>query len=99
MNLQPVIAEHLRQGLNNSEIARRTGADRKTVARARERLGVPNPAGRRPTPRPATPRERLLAEAIPTGRVRDYRPRVLPLTPAQQRANRERLLAALRNAA
>ncbi|MEU9444620.1 helix-turn-helix domain-containing protein [Streptomyces sp. NPDC048304] len=99
MNIQPVIAEHLRQGLNNSEIARRTGADRKTIARARQRLGVPNPAGRRPTPRPATAKERLFAEALPTGRVRDYRPRVEPLTPAQQAANRERLLAALRDAA
>lgn len=99
MNIQPVIAEHLRQGLNNSEIARRTGADRKTVARARERLGVPNPAGRRPTPRPATAMERLFAEALPTGRVREYRQRVMPTSPAQQAANRERLMAALREAA
>lgn len=99
MNIQPVIAEHLRQGLNNSEIARRTGADRKTVARARLRLGVPNPAARRPTPRAATAKERLLAEALPTGRVREYRPRLMPLSPAQQLANRERLLAALRDEA
>jgi hypothetical protein len=99
MNVQPVIAEHLRQGLNNSEIARRTGADRKTVARARERLGVPNPAARRPTLRPVTAEERLLAEAIPTGQVRDFRPHFQPLTPAQQRANRELLLAALRGEA
>lgn len=99
MNIQPVIAEHLRQGLNNSEIARRTGADRKTVASARQRLGVPNPAARRPTPRPPTATERLLVEAIPTGRVREFRPSRMPLSPAQQRANRERLLAALRGEA
>ena len=97
MNIQPVIAEYLRQGLNNSEIARRTGADRKTVASARQRLGVPNPAARRPTLRQPTARERLLAEAIPTGRVREYRPSLMPLSPAQQQANRERLMAALRD--
>lgn len=95
MKIRPDVAELLRQGFNNSEIARKTGTDRKTVARARDRLHIPNAAARRPS----TPKERLFAEAIPTGRVRDYRPRVLPLTPAQQRANRERLLAALRNAA
>jgi hypothetical protein len=94
MKVRPDVAEFLRQGFNNSEIARRTGADRKTVARARDRLQIPNAAARRP----ATPRERLFAEALPTGRVREYRPRVMPLSPAQQRANRERLLAALRAA-
>lgn len=99
MNIQPVIAEHLRQGLNNSEIARLTGVDRKTVAAARLRLGVPNPAARRPTSRPVTARERLLAEALPTGRVHEYRPHRMPLSPAQQLANRERLLAALREPA
>ncbi|MFC9285661.1 helix-turn-helix domain-containing protein [Streptomyces sp. NPDC057052] len=99
MNIRPDVADHLRRGLNNSEIARRTGVDRKTVARARLRLGVPNPAGRRPTPAPETVSDRLLAEALPTGRVREYRPRLMPLSSAQQRANRERLLAALREAA
>ena len=99
MNIQPVIAEQLRQGLNNSEIARRTGVDRKTIAAARLRLGVPNPAARPPTPRPPTAEERLYAEALPTGRVREYRPRLMPLSPAQQAANRERLMAALRDPA
>lgn len=99
MNIQPVIAEYLRQGLNNSEISRRTGAARKTVAAARLRLRVPNPAARRANPRPPTAAERLYAEALPTGRVREYRPRLMPTSPAQQAANRERLMAALREAA
>ena len=102
MKGRPEVAEIvrlLRQGFNNSEVARRTGSDRRTVARARERLGIPNSAARRPAPRPVTPSRRLFAEAVPTGRVREYRPRLMPLSPDHQRANRERLLAALRDEA
>jgi hypothetical protein len=33
---------------------------------------------------------------VPTGRVRDFRPERMPTSPAQQAANRERLMAALR---
>jgi len=99
MNIQPVIARHLRQGLNNSEIERRTGISRKTIAATRQRLGIPNPSGRRPAPRLASAQERLLAEALPTGRVGEYRPQRMPTSPAQQQANRERLLDALRGEA
>lgn len=97
MNLQPLIARHLRQGLNNSEIARRTGASRQTIAATRHRLGIPNPAAGHATPRTPDATKRLLAEALPTGRVREYRPERMPTAPAQQQANRERLLAALRS--
>ncbi|CAM5506821.1 hypothetical protein SANTM175S_07206 [Streptomyces antimycoticus] len=43
--------------------------------------------------------QRLYAEALPTGRVAEYRPSRMPTSPAQAAANRERLLAALRNEA
>lgn len=99
MKVRPEVAELLRQGCNNSEIERRTGISRKTVAAARARLNVPNPAARMPTRRAATARERLFAEALPTGRVRDYRPSVMPTSPVQQAANRAALLAGLKEAA
>lgn len=99
MKIRPEVAELMRQGCNNSEIERRTGVNRKTVAAARARLDIPNAAARRPTLRSATAKERLYAEALPTGRVRDYRPASMPLSRDQQAANREALLAAIREAA
>ncbi|MEU9310910.1 helix-turn-helix domain-containing protein [Streptomyces sp. NPDC048256] len=97
MKIRADVAELLRQGFNNVEIAEQTGLHKRTIAQARHRLGLPN-AKRRRTP---TNLERLYIEAVPTGRVKEYRPPTgrMPLSPDQQRANRERLLAALREAA
>ena len=89
MKIRADIAHLIRQGHTNTSIARRLHCHPDTVARARRALHMP----------PATQLGRLYAEAIPTGRVKDYRPDRMPTSPAQQKANRERLLAALRNAA
>jgi len=85
------IAELLRAGHTNASIAHRLGCDPSTVANARRALRLP----------PADQLGRLYLEAIPTGRVKDWRPTEgrMPTSPAQQAANRERLLAALRDAA
>jgi hypothetical protein len=82
------IAALIREGHTNASIARRVHCDPSTVARARQALRMP----------PADKLGRLYAEAVPSGRVKDYRPPAgwMPLSPDQQRANRERLLAALR---
>jgi hypothetical protein len=97
MKIRSDVAELLRQGFNNTEIAEQTGLHKRTIAQARHRLGIPN-AKRRRKP---TSLERLYLEAVPTGRVKDWKPPAgrMPLSPDQQRANRERLLAALREAA
>lgn len=91
MKVRADIAALIREGHTNSSIAHRLGCDPSTVAAARRALRLP----------PADQLGRLYAEALPTGRVRDYRPADgrMPLSPAQQKANRERLLAALRDAA
>lgn len=90
MKVRADIAALIREGHTNASIARRLYCDPSTVARARRALQMP----------PADRLGRLYAEALPTGRVRDYRPDgPMPTSPAQQRANRERLLAALREAA
>jgi hypothetical protein len=85
------IAALIREGHTNASIAHRLHCAPSTVARAREALRLP----------PADRLGRLYEEAVPTGRVKDYRPPggVMPLSPARQRANREQLLAALRGAA
>jgi len=83
------IAVLIREGHTNASIALRLGCSPSTVARAREALRLP----------PADKLGRIYAEALPTGRVRDYRPDLMPLAPAQQAANRARLLAALKDAA
>lgn len=97
MKVRTDVAELLRQGFNNTEIAEQTGLHKRTIGEARRRLGLPN-ATRRRKP---TNLERLYLEAVPTGRVKEYRPTDgrMPLSPAQQLANRERLLAALRDEA
>ncbi|MFE7233963.1 helix-turn-helix domain-containing protein [Streptomyces sp. NPDC057596] len=88
MKVRADVAALIREGHTNASIAHRLHCDRRTVARAREALRLP----------PADRLGRLYAEAVPTGRVKDYQPAggLMPLSPAQQRANRERLLAALR---
>jgi hypothetical protein len=80
------IAALIREGHTNAYIAHRLGCHRSTVARVREALRLP----------PADKLGRLYLEAVPTGRVRDFRPERMPTSPAQQAANRERLMAALR---
>ncbi|MBD9721921.1 helix-turn-helix domain-containing protein [Streptomyces caniscabiei] len=97
MKIRSDVTELLRQGFNNAEIAEETGLHKRTIAQARHRLGIPNATRRR---RP-TRLERLYLEAVPTGRVKDWKPPAgrMPLSPDQQRANRERLLAALRDPA
>lgn len=89
MKIRADIAELIRAGHTDANIAHQLGCHRTTAARARRALRYP----------PAQELSRLYAEAIPTGRVKDYRPDRMPTSPAQQRANRERLMAALRNAA
>jgi hypothetical protein len=85
------IAALIREGHTNASIAHRLGCHPTTVARVREALRLP----------PADRLARLYLEAVPTGRVKDYRPDGgrMPTSPAQQVANRERLMAALRDAA
>jgi hypothetical protein len=91
MNRRPDIADLIRRGHSDTSIAQQLGCHRTTAARARRALGYP----------PVGELGRLYVEAAPTGRVKDYRPAhgLMPLAPAQQAANRARLLAALRQAA
>lgn len=95
MKIPANVVELLHQGFNNTEIAERLGVHKSTVAAARHRLGLPNAKRRRKV----NSLERLYAEAVPTGTVRDYKPARMPLSPAQQAANRAVLLAALRTPA
>jgi hypothetical protein len=91
MKIRADIAALIREGHTNASIAQRLHCDASTVARARQALRLP----------PADLLGRLYSEAVPTGRVRDYRPAdgLMPLSTAQQAANRAALLAALREAA
>jgi transposase len=95
VNIPANVVELLHQGFNNREIAERTGVHESTVGNARHRLGLPNAKRRRK----ANSLERLYAEAVPTGMVRDYKPARMPISPQQQAANRAALLAALRTSA
>lgn len=88
MKIRADIAALLRQGHTNASIAHRLGCDPATVSRARQALRLP----------PADRLSRLYLEAVPTGRVKAPTG-ALPLSSAQQQANRERLLAALKAAA
>lgn len=87
MKIRSDIADLVRAGHTNASVAHRLGCAPSTVARVREALRLPS----------ADRLGRLYAEAVPTGRVKEYRPGLMPLSPAQQRANRERLMAALRD--
>ncbi|MFD3535341.1 helix-turn-helix domain-containing protein [Streptomyces sp. NPDC058664] len=89
MKVRADIAALVRAGHSDASIARRLGCGRGTVNEVRRALRLP----------PADALGRLYAEEAPTGQVRDYRPERMPTSPAQQAANRERLLAALRPAA
>ncbi|MEV6165758.1 helix-turn-helix domain-containing protein [Streptomyces sp. NPDC052052] len=94
MRIRPDVAELIHQGFNNAYITKRCGVSGQHVTAARRRLQRPNA----PERRDVTALERLYAEAVPTGRVYDYRPPsgLMPLSKAQQAANRATLLAALR---
>ena len=87
MKIRADIADLIREGHTNAHIAHRLHCATDTVAKARWALRLP----------PAGALHRLYAEAVPTGRVKDYRPERMPTSPAQAAANRARLLAALRN--
>ncbi|MFJ1993010.1 helix-turn-helix domain-containing protein [Streptomyces asiaticus] len=91
MRIRADIAALIHEGHTDAHIALRLGCHRSTVNDARNKL-------RRAIADP-TAVERLYAEALPTGRVAEYRPARMPTSPAQAAANRERLLAALRNEA
>lgn len=88
MKVRADIAALIRDGHTNASIARRLHCCRTVVAETRRALRLP----------PADKLGRIYAEALPTGRVKDYRPDLMPLSPAQQAANRARLLAALKAA-
>lgn len=88
MRVRADIAALIREGHTNAHIAFRLRCDESTVGNARRALRYP----------PADRLGRLYAEAVPTGRVTAPTGR-LPLSPAQQAANRAALLAALREAA
>lgn len=87
MRVRADIVALINAGLTDDQIARRIGCHRTTVNAGRNAL-------KRALAEPTT-RERLYAEALPTGQVRDYRPARMPTSPAQAAANRARLLAAL----
>lgn len=91
MKVRADIAALINVGLTDDQIARRVGCHRTTVNAVRNAL-------KRALAEP-TALERLYAEALPTGRVADYRPARMPTSPAQAAANRARLLAALGNPA
>ena len=88
MKIRSDIAALVRAGHSDASIARRLGCGRGTANEVRRALRLP----------PADAMARLYAEEAPTGQVRDYRPGRMPTSPAQQAANRARLLDALRAA-
>ncbi|MFJ6348618.1 helix-turn-helix domain-containing protein [Streptomyces sp. NPDC092046] len=80
MKIRADIAALVRAGHSDASIARRIGCGRGTANETRRALLA---------------LDRLYAEEVPTGQVRDYQPDRMPTSPAQQAANRARLLAAL----
>lgn len=82
MSIRPAVAALIRDGHSDASIALRLGCGRGTANETRRALAAI---------------DRLYAEEVPTGQVRDYRPDRMPTSPAQQAANRARLLAALRD--
>lgn len=91
MKIRADLVELLHQGHSNLAIADMLRVDRKTVAAARDALRMPAAPNRRPM----TARERLLLEAAPTGKVRDYDRRREPITAQQAAANRRVLERAI----
>ncbi|MFD8516522.1 helix-turn-helix domain-containing protein [Streptomyces antimycoticus] len=86
MRVRADIVALINAGLDDDQIADELGCHRTTPYRVRRALAEASLGV-------AT---RVLAEELPTGQVRDYRPARMPTSPAQAAANRERLLAALR---
>ncbi|MET9728468.1 helix-turn-helix domain-containing protein [Streptomyces zaomyceticus] len=84
MKIRDDIAALVRAGHSDASIALRLGCGRGTANETRRALGS---------------LDRLYAEEVPTGEVRDYRPDRMPTSPQQQAANRAALLAALRTPA
>jgi len=80
------IAALIRAGHTNASIAHRLGCDPSTVGKARHALRLPD----------ADRLGRVYAEAWPTERVLGDKPTRVPTSPAQAAANRQALLAALR---
>ncbi len=62
-----MIRELLRDGVSVSEIARRTGVDRKTIRRIRSQSGHPVPRGRPPRPRLLDPFAPYLRQRVAAG--------------------------------
>ncbi|MFJ5294462.1 helix-turn-helix domain-containing protein [Streptomyces sp. NPDC088348] len=85
MKVRADIAALIYDGRSNASIVCQLGCNCDTVNRVRQALRLPG-----------TPLERLYAEAVPTGQVREYRPQRMPTAPAQAKANQAALLAALR---
>lgn len=88
MKVRPDIAALIQQDHTDEYIARQVGCHRATVNRVRNIM-------RRAVAEQTTV-ERLYAEEVPTGQVRDYRPERMPTSEAQAAANRARLEAGLR---
>lgn len=88
MKIRADIAALVRAGHSDASIAHRLRCGRGTVNRVRHALRLP----------PADTLGRLYAEEAPTGQVHDYRPARMPMSPAQQAANRAALVAAIRRA-
>ncbi|NJA56695.1 hypothetical protein [Streptomyces sp. NEAU-H3] len=93
MRVPPLVAELLRQGYTNDEIRRQAGHSKHTIAKYRAQLGFPAAA---PRP-PQAELDRILAEAVPTGRVKDWQPPKggMPISPARAAENRRALEEAL----
>lgn len=85
MTVRADIAALIDEGHSDTGIAHRLGCHRSTVNRARLDLI-----------RLRTAEERLLAEELPTGRVRDYDRRRQPISPEQAAANYAALAAAIK---
>jgi IS30 family transposase len=88
MKVRTDIAALIYDGHTDTHIARRLGCHRSTVHRARQTLER----------KLQDPQQRLYAEELPTGRVRDFDRRRQPTSAAQAAANRRALEEALRPA-
>ncbi|WP_063752476.1 helix-turn-helix domain-containing protein [Streptomyces natalensis] len=86
MKVRSDIAALIAGGHTDAHIAHRLGCHRMTVYRARQAMAR----------KLVDPQQRLFAEELPTGRVRDYVRWRQPITPAQAAANRRALEEALR---
>lgn len=87
MKVPALIVEMMRQGYTNAEIRRYTGRHPEALARIRTQLSL----HQGPVRPPLTVMERIQAEALPTGQVRDYDRRREPTSPEAAAANRRRL--------